>query len=598
MRVRPEVREEGGVLLLATLLAAVSAALAMVGAWLMVPLGALLFPGSTSTTTSAPAFAGHLLAMFGGTLAPGIVVLAMAGTYLAKNAAEYGARLAADVAAFRTESRLRSRAWRALWSGPAVTARPERQEQVAHAVMVDAAEAANAVALGPLRLVGDPLTALGYLATMLWISPQLALVLVIVAPVGGWLARRGLGSIARRADDRARARIALGGRLSELVGLAPAIRAHHAEAWASAELAREDRRARDAALAWARRIRVAPQAAEAVAALAGALVIWIGLREIGLGRLSGPEFLTFLTALFLLLPAIKRLAALGGDLRTALAAWGRLASRANVPAARGESGVAVRDRAPAVSLRGVSLASRGVSLASRGVSLASRGVTVAGRDGDRPLRVAHLDIPAGGLTVVVGPTGAGKSLLLELIAGLIVPERGEIVWDDGTSGHAASPMDGHGIGYVPQEGWAVRGTVAENVALGRDLGRDRIDAALRAACLDLPDGPATVLGDGGAPLSGGERQRIALARALAGDPPLVVLDEPTAALDERTEEAVLHGILARRGAATIVVATHRRAFVRHADLIVAVRGGRARAIPRARGDAAARSAGLQGAFQA
>ena len=546
---RRELVRHGGRVVLAGALSVGAAALATLGAWLMIPLGALLAP-ETLHAMRAGTSGGRVLAtvvdMFG-SLTPGRVAFVLVAAYLTKNAVEYAARVSMDVLAADMERDIRRRSWTDLWNSPRVARRGRDRNPLAHALLADAREAAQAVAATPHRLLGDPLTAVGYVATMLWISPVLALVLLAAVPVGYPAVRRGLAGIARGADRSARARAKLGGRLSEILSIAPVVRGLGVTAWAREVTDPDERTSRDAAVEWSRRMRAAPTVAEGIGAALGAVVIWAGLREIAVSRLSGPEFLAFLTALFLLLPVVKRLAALGGDLSAAMSAWRRLESL-------GEGDGQASSRIPRAARSAPRVVLDGVSLDGDGV-----GTDYA------VLRDVALSVPAGSLVAVVGPTGAGKSLLLEVVAGLARPTSGHLDTGEGAAG------------YVPQEGWAVSGTVVENIALGRDVGARAVRELLDELGLD-DVAPETHLGEHGAPLSGGERQRVAIARALACDPTLIVLDEPTSALDDAAESLVVQALLRRAGSATVFVATHRAAFLSVADIVVRMGAGHVESI--------------------
>jgi thiol reductant ABC exporter CydD subunit len=190
-----------------------------------------------------------------------------------------------------------------------------------------------------------------------------------------------------------------------------------------------------------------------------------------------------------------------------------------------------------------------------------------------------MDVPAGQITVVTGPSGAGKTTLLQLIAGVVRPDAGAVTVRSGT-GDTVPVADLEPGWWRSQLGWAAQGgalragTIRENLALG---GADVDDGVLRAAleAVDaagfvdaLPDGWQHRLGDGGSGLSQGQRQRLTLARALARPAPVLLLDEPTAALDEDTEQRVLAGIRRLAAGRTVVLVTHRPGPIALADQVV------------------------------
>ena len=192
-----------------------------------------------------------------------------------------------------------------------------------------------------------------------------------------------------------------------------------------------------------------------------------------------------------------------------------------------------------------------------------------------------LEIPANKITVLIGPSGAGKTTLVDLIIGFYQPSAGSIMADgiDLSDIHLADWR--RLIGYVPQELTLLRGTVADNITLGdQSISRGEIWEALRLAGAlafveDLAGGLDADIGTMGARLSGGQRQRISLARALVHRPKLLLLDEVTSALDDVSEAEICQNILAMAGSLTIVAITHKPAWTLIADRIYRISKGKA-----------------------
>ncbi|MFB3102227.1 MAG: ATP-binding cassette domain-containing protein, partial [Alphaproteobacteria bacterium] len=190
-----------------------------------------------------------------------------------------------------------------------------------------------------------------------------------------------------------------------------------------------------------------------------------------------------------------------------------------------------------------------------------------------------LDFPKGTITVLTGPSGAGKTTITDLLIGYRTPDSGQVLVDDRPLEEFALNQWRAMIGYVPQELVLFHDTVFSNIALGDPkIGEAEVRTALKAAgALDFVDNMAeglhTQVGEKGAKISGGQRQRIALARALVTQPRLLILDEVTSALDPDTELAIVDNILALRGQSTIIAITHRPAFREIADQIYELANG-------------------------
>lgn len=195
------------------------------------------------------------------------------------------------------------------------------------------------------------------------------------------------------------------------------------------------------------------------------------------------------------------------------------------------------------------------------------------------LRDASLSCPAGRITVIIGPSGAGKTTVADLIIGLIQPQTGEVRIDDVPLREVDARRWRTVIGYVPQETFLLHESVRTNVTLGDpEVTEADVEAALRAAgawefTAALPDGLDTIVGERGLRFSGGQRQRIALARALVRWPQLLILDEATTALDPATETAICRTLEELRGRITIVAICHYGQIVQLADQVYRVVDG-------------------------
>jgi ATP-binding cassette subfamily C protein len=189
-------------------------------------------------------------------------------------------------------------------------------------------------------------------------------------------------------------------------------------------------------------------------------------------------------------------------------------------------------------------------------------------------------IEPGEFIAISGPSGGGKTTLLDIVSGLLSPASGRLLVD----GHHLADLDLYSwrqsIGYVPQEMLLLHDTIYRNVSLGDPkISRAQAEEALRAAGIwdvvaDLPDGLDTIVGERGSRFSGGERQRISIARALARQPSVLLLDEITASLDEATELAVCATLRRLAGKMTIIAVSHQRTLARVSDRVLRLENGR------------------------
>jgi subfamily B ATP-binding cassette protein MsbA len=306
--------------------------------------------------------------------------------------------------------------------------------------------------------------------------------------------------------------------------------------------------------------KLAP-AVEVIVALGSAVVLWFGAREVLAGALTAGALVVFLLYLGKMYKPIRELSKLTDTYSRSLVALDRINSFLGVE-------LDVRD------LPGARRALR-----FRG-AIAFDHVTFAYTH-DRPTLVdIDLTIPAGSVAAIVGPTGAGKSTLINLIARFYDPQSGRVLIDgeDVRSFYQESLRER--ISFVLQDTLLFRGPVWQNIAYGKpEATRREIIRAAELANADafireLPEGYKTMVGERGVTLSGGQQRRIAIARAIIRDAPILILDEPLTGLDAASESLVLDALRQLMRGKTTVMIAHSLTTVQHADQILVLDQGR------------------------
>lgn len=321
--------------------------------------------------------------------------------------------------------------------------------------------------------------------------------------------------------------------------------------------------------------------------------------------------LTIGLVLLLVAPAMRTGTFTVGDLVlfasyvTSLAAlprWsGRLLTRhrqAQVAASRMATLMPAQDAVAVVTHRRLQLdgqlpaTARARPAAHRPAAVQIRGLGYQFADGHGVTEV-DLDLPAGSFTVVCGPVGSGKTTLLRALLGLVGPSQGTVRWDGRVVIDLAAHMTPPRCAYLPQVPKLFSAPLRDNLTLGVATTEDTLSAAVRRAALDadvarMADQLDTVIGPRGVRLSGGQIQRAATARALLGDPALLVLDDLSSALDVETERLLWARLLddapsddrqvVGRARPTCLVVSHRAAALERADQIVFLHTGRIRAV--------------------
>jgi ATP-binding cassette subfamily B protein len=190
------------------------------------------------------------------------------------------------------------------------------------------------------------------------------------------------------------------------------------------------------------------------------------------------------------------------------------------------------------------------------------------------------DVPAGSIVALVGPTGAGKSTIVQLLARFYDPQAGQI-FIDGVDIRKVPLKNLRGeIGFVFQETFLFSDTVANNIRYGKpEADISEVQTAARIAqahefIMELPLGYDTMLGERGASLSGGQRQRLAIARAVLSNPRILVLDDALAAVDPETEHLISRALELVMVDRTVFIIAHRLSTVKASDLVIVLENGR------------------------
>jgi ATP-binding cassette subfamily B protein len=295
--------------------------------------------------------------------------------------------------------------------------------------------------------------------------------------------------------------------------------------------------------------------------LGTAAILWVGARHVLAGHLTVGMLLVFLSYLTSLHGQIRALSDIYRTLQQSGASMDRV-----MGILEAEEDVPVRANAAALTkVKG---------------SIALESVTFGYEAGRALLQNVSFEAAPGETLAVVGPTGAGKSTLVSLIPRFFDPWSGCVRID----GHDARDLNLRSlrsqIGIVLQEPFLFPMSVAENIALGRaGASPDKLVAAAKAANAHsfierMPQGYDTIIGERGATLSGGEGQRLSIARALLKDAPILILDEPTSAVDAETEALLLEALERLMAGRTTVVIAHRLSTIRNADRILVLQAGR------------------------
>ena len=409
-------------------------------------------------------------------------------------------------------------------------------------------------------LIKDSLTIVGLLAWLLYLNWQLTLIVAVVGPLAGWVVR-AFSSRLRASSLAAQHNTAIMTQaLQEAIDGHKLVKVYGGEAQEVARFGRISNELRRQSMRWTIAASATVPIVQLLAAIALAIVVYIALLQSSAAQTTVGGFVSFVTAMLMLLSPVKHLADVNGLLQRGLAA--------------AESVFTLLDESEEADRGTVSLGRSRGKAEFRQVTFRYSG---AGRNA---LHRIDFIVEPGQTVALVGASGSGKTTLANLLPRFHRPTSGTVLIDDVDIDSLTLASLRANISLVSQDVVLFDDTVAANIAYGQlgSVTQERVEAAAKAAFAHdfiskLPEGYGTMIGENGVRLSGGQRQRLAIARALLKDAPILILDEATSALDtesERQVQAALETLM--QGRTTLVIA-HRLSTIEHADRILVLSHG-------------------------
>ena len=530
-------------------------------AWTMAVLATIV---AAATEPLIPALLKPLLdqGFTEGSLELWMVPVAIIGVFLVRGLAQFTGQYALTRIANEGMLRLRTALFERLLAADMGLFHRQSASALSNTVVYEVQTGFTSLVQALLGLSRDGFTLVALLGYLIYLNWQLTLIVAVLVPGVAWVMKTLSRRLYKITKSSQQATDDLAYVVEENVLAHRVVRLHGAQTEQAARFDTLSQRLRRLAIKSTIASAAMTPTTQLLSAGALSTVICIALWQShgnGAKDVTVGGFASFIAAMLMLIAPIRRMADIANPITRGVAAL--------------ERGLALLHEAPAET-GGTHTAQRAQG------AIALRNVTVSFRPDQAPaLDAVSLDIRPGEVVAFVGPSGAGKTTLVNLLPRFLSPSSGQVLLDGVATDQWALPSLRAQFAMVSQDVVMFNDSVAANVALGAAVDEQRVQHCLDAANLaeyvaSLPQGMHTVVGHNATQLSGGQRQRLAIARALYRDAPVLILDEATSALDTESERLVQQALQRLMQGRTTLVIAHRLSTIEHADRVVVMEQGR------------------------